>query len=98
LESYVENAHKTWLRQQGQAEQLADLDVTAALEMLAQQAQWGKCRDTARQHGPQAISCYLVLHATQLIKVCNRIKFKNGKEFIKHYMILGNSIYSQDLG
>ncbi|KAK7792281.1 hypothetical protein R5R35_013312 [Gryllus longicercus] len=67
-ESYVENRYKESLRREGRADQLADVDIIGALDLLSEQGQWMKCLDTARQHGPNVLHKYVALYATQLIK------------------------------
>ncbi|CAB3377061.1 Hypothetical predicted protein [Cloeon dipterum] len=66
LEQYVEKGYKSWLKSQGRTEQLADMDVAEAIEVLAQQEQWTKCKQVAQENG--GLSTYLVLHATHLLK------------------------------
>lgn len=62
----MENSYKTWLKSQGQTDQLADMDVAEAIEVLAHQEQWPKCKQVAQENG--ALSTYLVLHASHLLK------------------------------
>jgi len=62
----VENGYKSWLTTQGRTDQLADMDVAEAIEVLAQQEQWSKCKQVAQENG--ALSTYLVLHASNLLK------------------------------
>ncbi|XP_059491021.1 intraflagellar transport protein 172 homolog [Neocloeon triangulifer] len=66
LEKFVEKGYKSWLKSQGQTDQLADMDVAEAIEMLAQQEQWTKCKQVAQENG--GLSTYLVLHASHLLK------------------------------
>jgi len=68
-EEYVDERYKEWLRKQGRAEQLADVDIIGALDLLVEQGQWLKCLETAKQHGPQVLHKYVALYASQLIKV-----------------------------
>lgn len=49
-------------------EQLADVDVMAALDLLARQGQWNQCFETAKQHGPHVLHKYIASYATHLIK------------------------------
>ena len=51
----VETAYRQWLTSQGKAEQLADVDFSAALELLAQQGRWDSCLENARRHGAQLL-------------------------------------------
>lgn len=69
LEVYVEEKYKDSLRRQGRADQLADVDIISALDLLCEQGQWAKCLETAKPHGPQVLHKYIALYATQLIKV-----------------------------
>lgn len=66
---YVEEKYKDSLRRQGRADQLADVDIISALDLLCEQGQWAKCLETAKPHGPQVLHKYIALYATQLIKV-----------------------------
>ncbi|XP_075225811.1 intraflagellar transport protein Oseg2 [Lycorma delicatula] len=67
-ESYVDSRYKESLRKQGRAEQLADVDIISALDLLAEQGQWSKCLETAKPHGPDVLHKYVALYATYLIK------------------------------
>ncbi|XP_046660390.1 intraflagellar transport protein 172 homolog isoform X2 [Homalodisca vitripennis] len=55
LEVYVEERYKESLRRQGRADQLADVDIISALDLLCEQGQWAKCLETAKPHGPQVL-------------------------------------------
>uniref|UniRef100_A0A1B6D0F4 Intraflagellar transport protein 172 homolog n=1 Tax=Clastoptera arizonana TaxID=38151 RepID=A0A1B6D0F4_9HEMI len=68
LESYVDGKYKESLRKQGRADQLADVDIISALDLLCEQGQWKKCIETAKPHGPQVLHKYVALYATHLIK------------------------------
>lgn len=68
FESYVDNKYKESLRKQGRADQLADVDIISALDLLAEQGQWAKCLETAKPHGSQVLHKYVALYATHLIK------------------------------
>uniref|UniRef100_A0A146M0F0 Intraflagellar transport protein 172 n=2 Tax=Lygus hesperus TaxID=30085 RepID=A0A146M0F0_LYGHE len=67
-ESYVESRYKDSLRSQGRAEQLADVDIISALDLLCEQGQWTKALDMARSHGPNVLNKYIALYAAHLIK------------------------------
>ncbi|KAG8304547.1 hypothetical protein J6590_091435 [Homalodisca vitripennis] len=77
LEVYVEERYKESLRRQGRADQLADVDIISALDLLCEQGQWAKCLETAKPHGPQVLHKYVALYATQLIKEGNTMKALN---------------------
>lgn len=65
----MDSKYKESLRKQGRADQLADVDIVSALDLLAEQGQWAKCLETAKPHGPQILHKYVALYATHLIKV-----------------------------
>ncbi|KAL1129294.1 hypothetical protein AAG570_013823, partial [Ranatra chinensis] len=65
---YVESRYKESLRTQGKADQLADVDIVSALDLLCEQGHWQKVLDTARPHGPNILNKYTALYATHLIK------------------------------
>ncbi|XP_039285389.1 intraflagellar transport protein 172 homolog [Nilaparvata lugens] len=67
-ESYVDSCYKESLKKQGSADQLADVDIISALDLLSEQGQWTKCLETAKPHGPEVLHKYVALYATHLIK------------------------------
>ncbi|RZF39607.1 hypothetical protein LSTR_LSTR001128 [Laodelphax striatellus] len=67
-ESYVDSRYKESLKKQGSADQLADVDIISALDLLSEQGQWTKCLETAKPHGPEVLHKYVALYATHLIK------------------------------
>ena len=64
----VETMYRDWLRSEGRADQLADVDLGGALELLAQQGQWDQCLQRAQRHGVELLHKYVALYATELIK------------------------------
>ena len=52
----VETAYREWLRSEGKADQLADVDLGGALEMLASQGQWDQVLQKAQKHGPELLN------------------------------------------
>ena len=52
----VESAYREWLRSEGKADQLADVDLGGALEMLASQGQWDQVLQKAQKHGPELLN------------------------------------------
>ncbi|XP_070491879.1 intraflagellar transport protein 172 homolog [Chironomus tepperi] len=68
LLSYVESQQKFKLKHQGNVEQLADIDIVSALDLLAEQQQWTRCIEKAKQHGGQILQKYLAQYAAQLIR------------------------------
>ncbi|KAG5668038.1 hypothetical protein PVAND_015995 [Polypedilum vanderplanki] len=68
LVSYVESQQKFKLKNQGNVEQLADIDIVSALDLLAEQQQWTRCIEKAKQHGGQILQKYLAQYAAQLIR------------------------------
>ncbi|XP_071532014.1 intraflagellar transport protein 172 homolog [Panulirus ornatus] len=67
-ESYVDSAYKDFLKNEGKAEALADVDLTGALDMYVEAGQWTRALETAASHGPQLLHKYLAKYATNLIK------------------------------
>ncbi|KAJ1528639.1 hypothetical protein ONE63_007034 [Megalurothrips usitatus] len=67
-EAYVEGRQKDMLRSQGRVDQLADVDVISALDLMVEQSQWDRCIEAAAPHGPQVLHKYVALYASQLIK------------------------------
>ncbi|KAL0271339.1 UNVERIFIED_CONTAM: hypothetical protein PYX00_008457 [Menopon gallinae] len=68
LEIYVEKRYKEYLANSGDVDQLADVDVLAALDLLVRQGLWTQCFETAKQKGPQTLHKYVALYATEMIK------------------------------
>lgn len=68
LLSYVETQQKSRLRMENNVEQLADIDIIGALDLLAEQGQWHRCIEKAKQHSAVVMHKYLALYATQLIR------------------------------
>uniref|UniRef100_A0A3P9LP27 Intraflagellar transport 172 n=1 Tax=Oryzias latipes TaxID=8090 RepID=A0A3P9LP27_ORYLA len=67
-ETYVDQKYKEYLKNQGRAESLVDVDVMAALDMYAERGQWDKCLETASKQNLKVLHKYLALYATHLIK------------------------------
>ena len=53
LEALVDEKYKHNLRNKGNAEQLADVDLISALDMYVEQGNWSKAIATASGHGPE---------------------------------------------
>ncbi|EAT43404.1 AAEL005155-PA [Aedes aegypti] len=68
LVAYVEAQQKSKLRNQGNVEQLADIDIMGALDLLAEQGQWTRCIEKAKQHSVPVLQKYLAQYAAQLIR------------------------------
>ncbi|XP_073968518.1 intraflagellar transport protein Oseg2 isoform X1 [Rhodnius prolixus] len=73
-EPYIESRYKQSLRSQGRADQLADVDIVSALDLLCEQGQWNKALDVARGHGGGILNKYIALYATHLIKTGTTVK------------------------
>ena len=56
LEALVDEKYKHNLRNKGNAEQLADVDLISALDMYVEQGNWSKAIATASGHGPEVTS------------------------------------------
>lgn len=58
-----------FLRQEGRADVLNDIDATgAALDLLAKQGNWLECLDEARARGPETHHKYVALRSGQLLQ------------------------------
>ncbi|KAL5965213.1 hypothetical protein TSMEX_007033 [Taenia solium] len=76
LKSYVESKYKEFLKNKGQAEELAGVDVFSAVEMYAEQGRWEKCigaaerlyQETHAERDYQLLHKYLATYAATLIK------------------------------
>lgn len=68
LEPYVDQKYKDHLKNEGQAEQLANVDLISALDMYVEQGNWDKAIETAAQHGPELQHKYIALRATESIR------------------------------
>lgn len=68
-ENYINNQYKESLKREGRTEQLADVDIISALDLLCSQGQYTKCLEMAKPHGDQVLHKYVALYASQLIKV-----------------------------
>lgn len=67
--AYVEKEQKNKLKNEGNVEQLADIDIVGALDLLAEEGQWTRCIEKAKQHsGPGVLQKYLALYAAQLLR------------------------------
>lgn len=66
--TYVETQQKNRLRMEGNVEQLADIDILGALELLADQGQWTRCIEKAKQHSSVVMHKFLARYAAELIR------------------------------
>ncbi|KAL9903021.1 intraflagellar transport protein 172 homolog [Glossina fuscipes] len=71
LMAYVEQQQKARLQSEGNVEQLADIDIISALDILAEQGQWQRCLDKAKQINTLTLQKYVALYAAQLIRENN---------------------------
>ncbi|XP_060519882.1 intraflagellar transport protein 172 homolog [Cylas formicarius] len=68
-ESYVESKYKDRLLKKGDVEQLADVDLIGALDLLAEQGQWARCIEKAKAHNvAPVLHKYVALYAAKLLK------------------------------
>ncbi|KAL1502378.1 hypothetical protein ABEB36_007525 [Hypothenemus hampei] len=68
-ESYVESKYKDRLLKKGDVEQLADVDIIGALDLLAEQGQWIRCVEKAKAHNVAPIlHKYVALYAAKLLR------------------------------
>lgn len=68
LLAYVESQQKKTLKTEGNIEQLADIDIMGALDLLAEQGQWTRCIEKAKQCNSAVLHKYLAMFAAQLIR------------------------------
>ncbi|XP_056632969.1 intraflagellar transport protein 172 homolog [Diorhabda sublineata] len=68
LENYVETKYKDRLLKKGDVEQLADIDIIGALDLLAEQGQWTRCIEKAKSHSNPILHKYVALYAAKLLK------------------------------
>ncbi|XP_026675781.1 intraflagellar transport protein 172 homolog [Diaphorina citri] len=66
--SYVENQYKEWLKKNGDADMLSEIDINTALDMLMKQGQWNQCLDKAKNINTNLLHKYMALYAMHLIK------------------------------
>ncbi|XP_067120573.1 intraflagellar transport protein 172 homolog [Centruroides vittatus] len=90
LEEYVDDHYKAFLRTQGKTDQLASIDVVAALDMYAEQNQWSKCLEMAEQQGTKVLHKYVAQYATQLIREDNAV------HALQLYARFGTPAFSQN--
>lgn len=72
----MDSAYKDFLKNEGKAEALVDVDLTSALDMYVEKGQWSRVFETAASHGQELLHKYVAQYATTFIKVY-RIKLKN---------------------
>lgn len=65
------------MKKEGRTDQLADVDIIGALDLLCSQGQFLRCLEMAKPHGEKVLHKYVALYATQLIKV----KYEQGSFF-----------------
>lgn len=68
FEPYVDERYKEFCKNQGKADDLANVDVIGALDMYADKGEWEKCIQMAEQQSYKVLHKYVALYATHLIK------------------------------
>lgn len=68
MERYVTDQQTKLLKQVGQVDELENLNLAAALDLLCEQGQWKKCLDKARRQAANVFSMYLAKYVTHLLK------------------------------
>ncbi|XP_065171784.1 intraflagellar transport protein 172 homolog [Atheta coriaria] len=68
LLGYIESCNKDQLAKDGNIEQLADVDIMGALDLLAEQGQWIRCIEKAKTYGGNVLHKYVAMYASQLLK------------------------------
>lgn len=67
-QSYVDNEYKEWLKKNGDADMLSEIDINTALDMLMNQGQWTQCLEKAKSMNINLLHKYLALYAMHLIR------------------------------
>ncbi|XP_046396687.1 intraflagellar transport protein 172 homolog [Ischnura elegans] len=71
LEEFVNARHKESLKRGGNVDQLAEVDIVAALDLLAEQGRWGQCLEKAKAHAgikSNFLHKYIAMYAAELLK------------------------------
>ncbi len=68
LTPYVEQRYKIHLQNQGQFEELINVDLERALRVLVDQGEWERAIDTAAEHGQELKHKYVAHYAAELIQ------------------------------
>ncbi|XP_017777562.1 PREDICTED: intraflagellar transport protein 172 homolog [Nicrophorus vespilloides] len=68
LMNYIEGKYKDRLTKEGNIEQLADVDIMGALDLLAEQGQWVRCIEKAKTFGGVVLYKYVAQYASQLLR------------------------------
>ncbi|CAF1105880.1 unnamed protein product [Rotaria sp. Silwood1] len=68
LAKYVDGLYKKHLKEHGNAKELINVDVTAALDLFVEKNQWEECFVEAQKHGPLVLHGYLAKYAAQMIQ------------------------------
>ncbi|KAG1667872.1 Intraflagellar transport protein 172 [Nymphon striatum] len=90
LENYVDSRYKEHLKNMGKTDQLANVDVVAALDVYIEQGQWKKCLDVAEKNNPQILHKYVAQYATKQIHDGNIL------EALQLYIKYSAPAYSQN--
>eukprot|EP00055_Hartaetosiga_balthica_P012104 m.57788 g.57788 ORF g.57788 m.57788 type:complete len:1739 (-) comp7836_c0_seq1:151-5367(-) len=64
---YVRGRYEAHLKNSGDTSELAQVNVIAALDMMAEQGEWQQCMAEAEKHGGQVLNKYSALFAAQLL-------------------------------
>lgn len=64
----VEERHRKFLKEKGNADELAGSDLQSALEMYKERGQWEKCLEKAKTHSVQLYHKYVAVYAAEMIK------------------------------
>ncbi|KAJ3413121.1 hypothetical protein HDV05_008517 [Chytridiales sp. JEL 0842] len=82
LADYLDQTYVSHLKNQGHADALVSVDVSAGLELFAKRGDWEKCLETAANHGTEVLNRYLSEYAILLIK---EGKFETAAQQIAKY-------------
>ena len=68
LAKYVDDLYKKHLKERGNAKELVNVDVSAALDLFVEKNQWEECFVEAQKHGPLVLHNYLAKYAALMIQ------------------------------
>ncbi|XP_066588134.1 intraflagellar transport protein 172 homolog isoform X2 [Prorops nasuta] len=74
LEMYLDEKYKEAIIRDGQMDRLVEVDVSAALELLARKGQWNQLFEAASVQGADVLEKYLTQRAAQLLKSGSEIQ------------------------
>lgn len=67
MEKYVEEKYREFLRIQGRVNDLIDVDVVSAIDILAERGQWETALSTAKQQNVYLFRIYILVQSLNVI-------------------------------